>query len=407
MNKTRITVGPDRGDLTGRDSLTIQAAIELVAAQGGGTVELLPGRYDLYNSVRLRTGVEIVGAGEPTVLSKPPSVTVPITEDTDWYDDRVTVADASGFRVGGGGLLQGRCPHSGQPQVFINTVRAIEGNTLWLVHQARGGDAPAHHGNFWVGHDATASTLFSLVTANWATDMRIADLAIDGNRGKSDSLNGNYGGALYFQDCERVVIRNVSVSHMEGDCLSFQVVHDLTVEGCRFTDAVQGVHTGSGSQRPVIRGNTIRGCTGNGGLVWCWGVRHGLAENNTIEDCATGISIGHRDTDNVMRGNTVRRCSAGGLHYRDDPPHQAAHDNLVEDNLFEDIGTPDTPGYGVDLNAPVSGTVLRGNRIVCTRPGLMKAGVLVGPKVSALTLEGNTVRGIPHEIDDLRVPRAP
>lgn len=402
MGKLRVTVGPDRGDFRGQDSLAIQAAIEYVSARGGGAVELLPGRYELFNSLRLRTGVELVGSGAASVLSRPPSIAVPITEDTDWYEDRVTVSDASGFRVGGGILLQGRCPHTGAQQVFINTVRAVEGNTLHLVHQARGGDAPAHHGNFWVGKDATAATLYSLVTANWATDLRVADLAIDGNRGECAALDGNYGGALYFQDCERIGVQRVEVSHFGGDCLSFQVVHDLSVEGCRFADAVQGVHTGSGSQRPVIRGNVIRGCTGNGGLVWCWGVKRGLAENNIIEDCATGISIGHRDTHNVMRGNTVRRCAAAGLLYRDDPPHQAANDNLVEGNLFEDIGTAQQPGYGIDMNAAVSGNTLRRNRISCTRPGLMKAGIRVGPRVASLTLDGNAVHGIPWVLEDLR-----
>jgi polygalacturonase len=404
MHKLRVTVGPDRGDFRGRDSLTIQAALEFVAAHGGGTVELLPGHYDLLNSVRLRSGVEVIGAGAQTVLSKPASVTVPITDDTDWYEDRVSVADASGFRVGGGILLQGRCPHSGQVQVFINTVRAIVGNTLWLVHQARGGDAPAHHGNFWLGKDCTAATIFSLITANWAHDLRVANLAVDGSRDRGAALNGNYGGALYFQDCERVTIEDVRVEHIESDGLSFQVVHDLTVQNCQFLDAVQGVHAGSGSQRPVIRGNTIRGTTGNGALVWCWGVKHGLAENNTIEDCATGITIGHRDTDNVMRGNTVRRCRVAGLVYRDDPPHQAAHNTLVEANRFEDIGTPEAPGYGIDLNAPVQGTTLRGNHIVCTRPGLMKAGIRIGPKVAGLSLDGNVIEGIANAVEDLRSP---
>ena len=402
MSKLKVTVGPDRGDFRGRDSLTIQAAIEFVVANGGGTVELLPGRYDLVNSVRLRSGVELIGAGEKTVLFKPASVTVPITEDTDWYEDRVAVADASGFRVGGGVLLQGKCPHSGQAQVFINTVRAIDGNTLWLVHQARGGDAPAHHGNFWVGKDCTAATLFSLITANWAHDLRVANLTVDGNRGQSVALDGNYGGGLYFQDCERVLIENVEIAHIESDCLSFQVVHDLTVQNCRFADAIQCVHAGSGSQRPVIRGNSMRGATGNGALAWCWGVKHGVVENNTIEDCAIGINIGHRDTDNIMRGNTVRRCHSGGLVYRDDPPHQAAHNNLVEGNLFEDVGTLEKPGYGIDMSAAVQGNVLRRNRIVCTRPGLMKAGVRVGPKVTTLTLDGNVVEGIPCAVEDLR-----
>jgi len=403
--RLQVTVGRDRADFVGADDLAIQAAVDFVALRGGGTVRIGKGTYRLHNSVRLRSGVSLVGSGLETVLFKEPSTTVPLTDDTDWYDHHVTVADPSPFRVGGGILLQATCPHSGSEQVIITTVLGIQGHRLDLASQARGPDGGAHRGNFWVGHSPTASTLFSLVTANWATDLRVADLAIDGNRGRSAYLNGNYGAALYFQDCERVLVENVEVAHIESDCLSFQVVHDLTVRDCRFLDAVQGVHAGSGSQRPVIRGNLIRGATGNGGLVWCWGVRHGLAEDNTIEDCAIGINIGHRDTDNIMRGNAIRRCTQGGLVYRPDPPHQAAHDNRVEGNLFEDIGTPDKPGCGIDIGVPVHGNVLRANHIACTRPGLMHAGICIGPTAGENTLADNTVEGIAMAVEDRRPAR--
>jgi nitrous oxidase accessory protein NosD len=130
-------------------------------------------------------------------------------------------------------------------------------------------------------------------------------------------------------------------------------------------------------------------------------VRHGIAEGNTIEDCGSGISIGHRDTDNVMRGNTIRRCRTG-LTYRDDPIRQAAHDNLIEDNLFEDIGAADAPGCGIDLAAPVSGNVLRRNRFRCTRPGLMQTGIRIGERVGSVALESNEFEGLAVDVEDLR-----
>ncbi len=395
-----VTVGPSEGDFVGANDLAIQAAVEYVAARGGGTVRLRPGTYSMGNSVRLRRGVRLVGAGADTLLRKEPSATVPLTEDTDWYEARVTVADARPFRVGGGIMLNGRCPHYGSPQVTISTVRAIDGQTLWLDTMARGLDAPAHIGNYWLGHEATASTLYSLVTANWAEDLYVADLRLDGNREQSASLNGNYGAAMYFQDCQHVRIERVQVGNMHSDGLSFQIVHDLTVQDCVFDGLEQGIHPGSGSQRPVIRNNTVRQCSRHG-LSWCWGVKHGVAEDNRIEDCQVGCSIGHRDTDNVMRRNSIRNCAVGGLVFRDDPPEQAAHDNLIEHNLIQDVGSAEEPGYGIDLNAAASGTVLRRNRVVCTRPGTMRAGIRIGAKVQALTLDGNTAEGL-AALEDLR-----
>ncbi|NCO34663.1 MAG: hypothetical protein AUJ92_01265 [Armatimonadetes bacterium CG2_30_59_28] len=396
----KVTVGPSGTDFTGADDLVIQAAIEYVSARGGGTVEIKTGLYPLSNSVRLRSGISLVGSGEETVLKKQPSATVPLTEDTDWYESRVTVSDASPFKVGGGVMLSGKSPHSGQEQVTITTVLGIEGNTLHLQHQGRGADVPAHVGNFWVGYESTAATVFSLVTGNWIHDVRVANLRINGNRGQSAALDGNYGAAMYFQDCEQVHIHNVHVESIESDGLSFQIVHDLTVEDCVFEDCVQGIHPGSGSQRPVIRNNTVRKC--RNGLSWCWGVKQGVAEGNLIEDCETGISIGHRDTDNLMRCNTVRRCSKDGLVYRDDPPHQAAHNTVVADNLFENIGTTEEPGVGIDLAGPANGTVVRGNRVCCTQPGLMEAGIRIGERAGTVVLDGNSVAGIEVEVEDLR-----
>jgi hypothetical protein len=312
----------------------------------------------------------------------------------------VTVADASPFSVGGGIMLRGKSPHCEWDQVHIFSVLRIEGNDLFLDAPARGADGPAHVGNFWLDRSATASNLYSLVTGNWISNVRIANLRIDGNRAECAALDGNYGAALYFQDCERMHVEGLDVGNIESDGLSFQVVHDMTVENCSFHDCCQGIHPGSGSQRPVIRGNTIRNCSRHG-LSWCWGVKHGIAEGNTIEDCPIATSIGHRDTDNIMRGNVFRRCGEG-LVYRDDTPERAAHNNLVEGNLFEDIGNGQEPGYAVNMDGPVTGNVLRQNRFVCTRPGLVRAAVRIGPKVGEVTLEGNSLEGIDVETEDLR-----
>ncbi len=48
-----LTVGNDKGDLSGTDEKVIQAAIDSVARFGGGTVRLLPGTFRLRNAVYL------------------------------------------------------------------------------------------------------------------------------------------------------------------------------------------------------------------------------------------------------------------------------------------------------------------------------------------------------------------
>ncbi|MBM3501193.1 MAG: hypothetical protein FJX74_21290, partial [Armatimonadetes bacterium] len=326
-----VTTGPESADFTGRDHLALQAAVDYVTALGGGTVRILAGTYEMGNSLFLRSGLRLVGAGEDTILRKCPSVATRLTDDTDWYDTTVTVEDGSLFRVGGGILLRGKCPHYAKQQFVKRTVVAVEGNVLHLDRDPRE--------NFWIDMEAEAARLFPVVTGDNVNDLTIESLTIDGNRAENENLNGNYGGGLFLQDCDRVTVRDVTTRDNNGDGISWQVCDDVTIDSCRsLNNADLGLHPGSGSQRPVVTNCVIRGC--DQGFFFCWGVRYGRVESNLIENSGKyGISIGHRDTDNLVRGNTIRRSGALGILFREHPvPLRDPHRNLFEDNLIEDSG---------------------------------------------------------------------
>ena len=71
------------------------------------------------------------------------------------------------------------------------------------------------------------------------------------------------------------------------------------------------------------------------GIFFCWGVKYGLAENNTIEANRVGISIGHRDTDNLVVGNTIQGSTLHGLLFRPERgPSFAGHRNRIAGNTF-------------------------------------------------------------------------
>lgn len=318
-SRLEITVGPKGADLTGSDHLALQAAVDYVKAAGGGTVRILPGVYDMGNSLFLRSGVHVTGSGEDTILRKSPSAATPLIEDIDWYGHVVPVRDPSIFRVGGGLLLRGDAPHGGLPQFTKHTVVAIDGHDVHISTDPRK--------NFWIKpplmpQDGTpladlqpvAATLFPVITGSVVSDVAIRDLTVDGNREQNEHLDGNNGGGIFIQDCERIHISNVTSRDNHGDGISWQVCHDITIENCRLlNNADLGLHPGSGSQRPVMRGNTIQGALQ--GIFFCWGVKHGLAEHNEIFDSGRfGISIGHRDTDNLIRHNVIRR-SGGKRHH--------------------------------------------------------------------------------------------
>ncbi|MHC4566037.1 MAG: hypothetical protein ACYTE3_09795, partial [Planctomycetota bacterium] len=78
LQRLVITVGQDRGDLRGTDHTIIQAGVEYLNRLGGGTLHILPGVYDMRNSVFLRPNITLRGSGEKTVLKKAASVVTPL-----------------------------------------------------------------------------------------------------------------------------------------------------------------------------------------------------------------------------------------------------------------------------------------------------------------------------------------
>jgi hypothetical protein len=150
--------------------------------------------------------------------------------------------------------------------------------------------------------------------------------------------------------------------------------------------------------------NTVRGCSQ--GIFFCWGVRYGLAEGNTVEDSLRyGISIGHRDTDNLIRGNTIRRSAEVGVLFRTDRGVGRSPDRCVlESNLIEDSGLKGD-GVAVDLAGVAEGLVIRGNRLVDTRPASperRRLGIRIAPGVLRPVLEGNICQGMDVDLLDQR-----
>lgn len=389
-----LTVGNANANLIGSDQRVIQAAVDTVARMGGGTVRLLPGTYRLRNAVRLCSNLRLVGSGPETVLLKEPSVTAKLAADSDWYDQEITLADGRGFQVGDGICLRAKNPHHGGSTVIKRTLVARSGNRFKLDRGLRE--------NLWAGGTPTASTLFALLDGEFVTGVTIENLALDGNKANNEELDGNYAGCVFLQDCAAVTVRKVIARNYRGDGFSWQICHDVTVEGCESRDHTGlGLHPGSGSQRPVIRGNTVVGC--HIGLFFCWGVKYGLAEQNVIEDTKTaGISVGHRDTDNLIRNNAVKRSGQAGILFRPERgPGFTGDRNTIEGNAVTDSGGD--AAAAVDVQGTTAGLVFRNNALKETRGPAKRVGFRLGKDTKEITLDGNAVEGFAATVDDRRM----
>jgi hypothetical protein len=387
-----LTVGPSKADIVGSNEKALQAAVDAVGRQGGGTVRILPGIYKLRNAVYLQSKVRILGSGADSVLIKEPSFTAALAEDSDWYDQEITVTDARGLTIGDGVCLRAKNPSTGGPVTIKRTLVAQSGNRFKLDRALRD--------NLWLEGKPTVSTLFPLFSGENLNDIVIENIALDGNGKNNDKLDGNFAGCVFLQDCNKVALRRVEARNYHGDGLSWQICHDVTVEECYTHDHTGlGFHPGSGAQRTVLRRN--RSQRNEVGIFFCWGVRFGFAIENTLEENRFGITIGHRDNDNVVRGNTIRGSKEAGIVFRPEPDvAKSATRNRVEANEIIDSGNE--TGVAIDVQGFTTGNELKSNRLRETRGPARRVGIRLGAKTGETKLTANQIEGFAMPTEDMR-----
>ncbi|MCA9017158.1 MAG: right-handed parallel beta-helix repeat-containing protein, partial [Planctomycetaceae bacterium] len=345
------------------------------------------------NALHLPSRIRLLGSGPETIITKGPSETVALSEDSDWYDQEITLEKSAGFQVGDGVVLVTKNPSTGSQDVIKRTLVARSGNRFKLNDGIRK--------NLWLSGKPTASTLFPLLTSEYTKNVVIENLTLDGNRKNNTNLNGNYGGCIFLQDCNRYTIRNVTTRNYNGDGISFQICHDVKVENCHSHDnADLGVHPGSGSQRPLIVNSRIE--NNHIGLFWCWGVKYGLAEKNQMTGNNFGISIGHNDTDNVMRENVISNSGKVGLLFRDDARGKNfwANRNTVVKNQIINSGAEQ--GVAIEITGKTSDLIITDNTIVEQRQPMQRTGIRIGPDAGTVKLADNQIQGFMKSIDDQR-----
>ena len=339
-----ITVGPKKADLVGTTDRVIQAAVDYVAPRGGGTVRVLPGTYRLRNSIFLPSRVRLVGSGTDSVLFKEPSVTTKLIVDGDHWDQEITLAEPKGFQVGDGVRLVSKDPYGKGTNIIQRTLIAASGNRFKL-------------------------------------DRRFDD------------------GSVRLDESNRITIREVAVRNFYCDGIVWGISHDVLVENCHVHDGARlALHSGSGSQRSIVRGNRMRHSAE--GIYFCWGAQHGLYEKNLIEDCNYGMTFGHSDSDNLIRDNEIRRSGEAGVHFRGGSKAFAPHRNRFERNRIIDSGSD--KGVAIDINGQTESVTVSRNELRETRGALSRIGILIGAETRDIRCVDNQIEGFAVAISDLR-----
>jgi hypothetical protein len=386
VRSAEIRVGIEEGDLRGSDHRALQAAVDYVAGLGGGTVYVGPGRYVMRNALTLRDNVRIVGVPGQTVLAAAPGGKSLLACDGDCNERQITLADPSGFRVGDGVAISDQAQGGGFGVTTATLTAQLDARTFRI-------SAPLYF-DYMVSQNASARRVFPVVGGWQVKNVVLEGLTIDGNRDHAERLDGCRGGGIYLFECENVTFRHCAVHDYNGDGISFQVSNHVTVEECLSEhNTGLGLHPGSGSQYPILRGNRSLGNDGDG-LYVCWRVKHGLFEKNEIRgNRGAGISIGHKDTDNQFRQNTITGNNNAGVLFRPESEAMGAHRNVFEQNTILDNGlsaSGEVTGASILIRGPHHELLFRENTIGYSKamPGAA-AGIRCGGEAQGLKAEEN------------------
>jgi parallel beta-helix repeat protein len=383
-DRPRITVGHQGADIVGADNRALQAAVEYVAALGGGDVEIGPGVYTMRDSLHLRPHVTVRGVKGQTILRKAPSASSLLARDGDYGEEQITLAEPEGFAVGCGVAIWDK--NAGGFHTTVARITGRTGNNFSI-------DKPLNS-DCMVASGATAATVFPVVSGYDLEGCRIEGLTIDGAKDENVHLNGCRGAGIFLYRAFGALIEDCTVTSYNGDGISFQQSNDCVVRSCTSEgNASLGIHPGSGSQRPLVEKCTARN-NGEDGLFLCWRVRHGVFQENVLEGNGRfGISIGHKDSDNLLRRNHVRLNDEAGICFRDESEAMAAHRNRLEENVIENNGvTNEAPGIlvgGETRDLQFIRNTIRDTRSEDERKQTI--GVLIEERAGPIVLEENAI----------------
>jgi len=391
--RVTVTIGPKKADLVGSTDRVLQAAVDYVGRLGGGTVRVLPGTYHMRNSVFLHSKIRLIGSGTDSVLFKEPSVTTKLIVDGDHWDQEVTLADPSGFQVGDGVRLVSKDPFGKGTNIIQRTLIAASGNRFKLDRRLEE--------RFHLEGEPRIATNFSVLQCSNVADVTLEKLAVDGNKAHNDMVDkGAFDdGAVRLDECNRLIMRELTVRRFYCDGIVWGISHDVLVENCHLHDGARlALHAGSGSQRSMVRGNRMQ--SSGEGIYFCWGAQHGLYEKNVIEDCGYGMTFGHSDSDNLIRDNDIRRSGEAGIHFRGGSKAFAPHRNRFEKNRIVDSGGE--KGIAIDINGETESVSVVQNELRETRKPLSRIGIQLGADTRDIRCIDNQIEGFAVSISDLR-----
>ncbi len=352
----------------------IQRALDELATTGGRLV--LPEMdLELDRSLRLHSGVELVGQGPTTVLRKGPGRVYPLSGYHNYGMADVPLVDASGLEVGMTVSIHDNRTHGGFYETFA-TITWIEDNWVGLDH----GIEADYSGS----EQPCLTTVYPLVWGNYVRGAALRDLHLEGNRAaNAKGMGGCRGAAVYFGNSRDLEITGVSERDYFGEGLGFQMCRDVRVLHCRFDENTgNGLHPGAGSTNALLEDCVGEG-NGRSGFFFCVRANHITVRRGIFRGNQLGISIGTRDCYNLVEDCEVEANRGAGILVRQGSHPVEVHSCLIRRCRIEGNALQEGQGQ-VEIWGEAHDLIFADNRI-----GGGKAGVWVHENARSIYLDNN------------------
>jgi hypothetical protein len=353
----------------------IQSHIDALARDGGGRVVLPAMDLTLDRGLTLRSGVELTGQGDRTVLRKGPGQIYPLSGYHNYGMCDVPLADATGLEVGMTVSVHDGNAHGGFYETFA-TITWIQDNWVGLDHgieaDYRAEDKPA------------LTTVYPLVFGHRIKSAAVRDLRLEGNRAASDrNMGGCRGGAIYFYQSRDLEITGIRETDYDGEGLSFQMCRDVVIRDCRFDgNSGNGLHPGAGSTNVLFESCGGRD-NAKSGFFFCVRANHITVRDCDFEHNDSGMSIGTRDCHNLIEDCRIRNNRRVGLLVRPSPRPVEVHSCHVCRCHISANG-----GAQVDITSDAHDLLFAGNRIDGEGKGI---GIRVAGTATSIGLVDNRI----------------
>ena len=384
--KTVTVAQTGQADVIGSDNVALQKAADMLRV--GDMLMIGPGTYRMDNSLFVPSGVTVRGTAGQTILRKSSGAESQLSDDGDYGENQLTVADPQKFRAGMGVSVVDNTLNSGW-DISVTTITAVSGNILHINPMTLRDYSvePLH---------ARVRTTFPILCAIETENVVFEDLIVDGNKDENSYIDGCRGGAIYLYQSRNAKIRNCIARNYNGDGISFQITDNVQVLNCEsYGHTGYGVHPGTGSPHALVKGCRLHD-NRQIGLFLCWRVRNGRFEDNVINrNGQYGISIGHKDTDNLFVNNTISGNGIAGVYLREESVKNSGHRNTFKDNKISNNGDTKA-GYGFLIRPHAGKILIANNQIAETRSGkdrTQRYGVYKALGAGSILLQNNSMQG--------------